>query len=134
MNTRVLDSNIWGQPWFIMVMLVIIFGVIVLGVWLVRKYVPAFKSDEKPKSDKEIAEEEVRRMTRPVDDETAKKMEEQSKALEKDSTIDETEKKDDTIERSTRPIEDDSVAKQMEEYAKAHPEEEEAAAKKKEDK
>jgi FtsZ-interacting cell division protein ZipA len=133
MNARILAS-IWEQSWFIMVMLVIIFGVIVLGVWLVRKYVPAFKSDDKPKSDKEIAEEEVRRMTQPVDDETAKKMEEQAKALEKDSTVDMAEKKDDTIERTTRPIEDDSVAKQMEEYAKAHPEEEEAAAKKKEDK
>jgi FtsZ-interacting cell division protein ZipA len=133
MNARILAS-IWEQSWFIMVMLVIIFGVIVLGVWLVRKYVPAFKSDDKPKSDKEIAEEEVRRMTQPVDDETAKKMEEQAKALEKDSTVDMAEKKDDTIERTTRPIEDDSIAKQMEEYAKAHPEEEEAAAKKKEDK
>jgi FtsZ-interacting cell division protein ZipA len=133
MNTRVLGS-IWEQSWFIMVMLVIIFGVIVLGVWLVRKYVPAFKSDDKPKSDKEIAEEEVRRMTQPVDDETAKKMEEQARELEKTSTMDQADKKDDTIERSTRPIEDDSVAKQMEEYAKAHPEEEAAAAKKKEDK
>src|SRR5574344_1658356 len=114
MFTRVLANSIWDYDWFRILMLLLIFGLIVLIVWLLRRYAPAFKSTEKPKSDKEIAEEEVRRMTRPVeDDETAKQMEEKAEELNEKSKKPEV--KDDTLERSTRPVENDEAAKQMEE-------------------
>ena len=117
----------YEQPWFIIVMLLAIFGAIVLAVILIKKYAPAFKTDDKPKSDKEIAEEEVNRLVRPVeDDEAARQMEASAKDLESKTKTPSPEKKDDTMERVTRPIENEEAAKQMEEYAKAHPEEAEA--------
>jgi len=117
----------YEQPWFIIVMLLAIFGAIVLAVILIKRYAPAFKSDDKPKSDKEIAEEEVNRLVRPVeDDEAAHQMEASAKDLETKTKTPTPEKKDDTLDRTVRPIEDSEAARQMEEYAKAHPEEAEA--------
>jgi len=117
----------YEQPWFIIVMLLAIFGAIVLAVILIKKYAPAFKSDDKPKSDKEIAEEEVNRLVRPVeDDEAAKQMEASAKDLENKTKTPSSDIKDDTLDRTVRPIEDKEAAKQMEEYAKAHPEEAQA--------
>ena len=49
------------------VILVVVFGAIVLGVILAKKHIKFFQSDEQPKSDKEIAQEELDRLLEPVD-------------------------------------------------------------------
>ena len=43
--------------WLVPVILVAVFGVIVIAVILLKRHVKFFQSDEKPKSDKEIASE-----------------------------------------------------------------------------
>ena len=48
--------------------LVAVFGVIVLAVILLKRHVGIFKSDEKPKTDREIAQEELDRILEPVED------------------------------------------------------------------
>ncbi len=50
------------------IILVAVFGLIVLLVIMLKKHVKWFKSDEKPKSDKEIAQEELDRILEPVED------------------------------------------------------------------
>lgn len=50
------------------IILLAVFGVIVLIVILIKKKVKIFKSDEQPKSDKEIAAEELDRLLEPVDE------------------------------------------------------------------
>lgn len=58
-----------GMPgWLIPIIIVGVFGVIVLAVILIKKNVKAFKTEEKPKSDKEIAQEEMNRLLVSVDD------------------------------------------------------------------
>ena len=111
--------------------LVAIFGVIVLAVILIKKYGKHFKNDEKPKSDKEIAEEEVKRMVVDVDDETAEKMDEVSKELAEKSAKDATKPEEkevaaEEVSRATRPVEDEESAKAMAKYAAEHPEEADA--------
>ena len=75
-----------GMPAFLIpIILVAGFGVIVLVVILLKRHVKIFKSDEQPKSDKEIAEEELNRILEPVEELTPKeeKAEEEPKAEEK---------------------------------------------------
>lgn len=55
-------------PWLIPVILVAVFGVIVIAVILLKRHVKFFQSDEKPKSDKEIASEELDRLLEPVEE------------------------------------------------------------------
>lgn len=62
------DSMGWLTP----VIIVAVFGVIVLAVILVKKHVKPFQNEEKPKSDKEVAQEELDRILRPVEDDEAK--------------------------------------------------------------
>ena len=50
------------------IILLAVFGVIVVAVILVKRHVSVFKSDEKPKSDEEIAQEELNRILEPVED------------------------------------------------------------------
>lgn len=52
----------------IALLIVAIFAVIVVVVILIKKHVKAFKSDEQPKSDKEIAAEELDRLLEPVEE------------------------------------------------------------------
>ena len=59
------------QGILIPIILVAVFGVIVLAVILIKKNVKFFKSDEKPKSDREIAAEELDRLLQPIEDENA---------------------------------------------------------------
>src|SRR5574344_457827 len=118
--------------------LVAIFGAIVLAVILIKKYGKHFKNDEKPKTDKEIAEEEVKRMVVDVDEDTANKMDEAAKEMaentEKDPNApEEKEAVAEEVSRATRPVEDEEAAKQMAKYAAEHPEEAEAVSEKKDD-
>ena len=125
-------SSITSQPWFIIVMLLAIFGIIVIAVILVKKYSKHFKSDEKPKSDREIAEEEVNRILVDIeeDDEAKKEMEEASKKIKKKSKEikpSEEEILQDEMNRTVEPVEDAKALEAMDEYAKNHPEEAETA-------
>jgi len=64
-----LDQN---MGWLIPVILLLFFGAIVLIVILVKKYAKPFKTEEKPKTEKEIAAEELDRVLQPIEDEEAK--------------------------------------------------------------
>jgi flagellar biosynthesis/type III secretory pathway M-ring protein FliF/YscJ len=127
----IFDTNLNGL-WYTLG-LVAIFGVIVLAVILVKKYVKPFKNDEKPKSDKEIAEEEVKRMVVDVDPETQAEMDkaaaEMAEKTKKENAPEEKEVVAEEVNRATRPVEDPKTAKQMAQYAEEHPEEAAAAQK-----
>lgn len=65
-------ASIINQPWFILILIIIIFGLIAAGVFLFRKYFLHKGKEEKP-SDEEIAEEELNRYLVDVDDENQQK-------------------------------------------------------------
>ena len=67
------------------IILVAVFGVIVLIVMLLKRKVKIFKSDEQPKSDKEIAAEELDRLLTPVEDLTPVSEEEEEEPKEDDA-------------------------------------------------
>lgn len=50
------------------VILVAVFGVIVIIVILLKRHVSIFKDNEKPKSDKEIAKEELDHILQPIEE------------------------------------------------------------------
>lgn len=66
-----------GDWWWLFVILGI-FGVIVIVIILVKRHVKIFQNQEAPKSDKEIAQEELDRLLEPVE-ELEPKEEEQDK-------------------------------------------------------
>lgn len=128
-----IDTAFYEEPWFIIVMLLLIFGSIVLIVMLIKKYVKPFQSSEKPKTDKEIAEEEVNRMVVDIDSSEQKKLDDASKELNSETAKDvsrpsEKEAVEEEVNRTTRPVENEEAAKAMAKYAAEHPEEAEAAA------
>lgn len=107
----ILDSL---PSWLIIIILLAIFGSIVVAVILLRKYAKPFKSTEKPKSDKEVAQEEVARLTQELEEgeyEAAKERKER-----KDGKPTEEEAREEEIARMTRPVEDEKIAKEMEEF------------------
>ena len=66
-------------PILIPIILVAVFGLIVLLVIMLKRHVKIFKSDEQPKSDKEIAQEELDRILQPVETLTPVSEEEEPK-------------------------------------------------------
>mgnify|MGYP004551498663 FL=1 len=63
-----------GMPgWAIPLVIVGVFGLIVLAVILIKKHFHVFQSDEKVKSDKEIAQENLDKILEPIDDLKEKK-------------------------------------------------------------
>ena len=68
MKLPILADNL---GWLTPVIIVAVFGLIVLIVIRVKKHVKTFQSDEKPKSDKEVAAEELDRILEPIEDEKA---------------------------------------------------------------
>lgn len=124
---RLYASNFMENPLVITLGLVIIFGVIVLGVILLKKYVKIFQNEEGPKSDKEIAEEEVRRvLTEITDEDTLRAMETAAVELEKDSEEDrptDEEILEEEMARTTEEVLDEETIKAMQKYAEEHPEE-----------
>ena len=78
----VASSNM--APVIVILCLVGFFGLIVLLVILLKKHVPGLKNEEKPKSDKEIAKEELDRLLEKVDDPEAEKSLEEYDAKKKD--------------------------------------------------
>lgn len=110
-------------PWLIIVILLAVFGAIVLAVILIKKYSPHFKSTEKPKTDEEIAREEVERLTVPMDEENKSLEEARKEARELKEKPTSGEAAEYESHRATVEADED-FQRQMEEYAKAHPEEE----------
>lgn len=129
-------ASLFQQPWFVIVMLLLIFGFIVVLVMLLKKYVPIFQNKEKPKSKDEIVKEDLDRVLEDmvVEEESSSEdnLEEVAKDLEKETRDPErpTEEEalQDQMDRSVEEIDDPEVLKAMEEYAKEHPEEAEVAA------
>lgn len=116
------------NPWLFLIIMLVIFGAIVVGVILVKKYSPHFKNTEKPKSDAEIAEEEVARLTQPVEDEPKTKKTKEEEPVKKEVAPSSGEAATYESHRATEDSEDVSFQKQMDEYAKSHPEEEDRAS------
>lgn len=111
-----------GMPaWLFPILIVVIFGVIALGVFLLRKYAKPFKSDEKPKTDKEIAQEEVARLTQELDEEEYEAAKDRKER--KNGKPTEEEAREEELARMTRPVEDENAAKEMEEFDKNNKEE-----------
>lgn len=125
---RFYADNIMDNPLFITIGLLAIFGIIVIGVILLKKYVKIFQNDEGPKSDKEIAEEEVNRVLSDITDEdTIRAMEVAAEEMEKESEDGRpTEKEilEEEMARTTENVVDEETAKAMAKYAAEHPEEE----------
>jgi len=124
----VLDGFI-DSPIFIILMLVAFFGVIALAVFLVRKYSKHFRSDEGPKTAREIADEEVDRILVDVEDEDAKREMEEAAGAEAGASSKPTPEEaahEETV-RATEEVSDPEVLAAMERYAEEHPEEAEAA-------
>ena len=68
-----LASNIFEQPWMILILLVLFFGIIVLGIILIKKFV-INKNEKKPELDKDkIREDELKRILEPITDEDSLK-------------------------------------------------------------
>lgn len=111
--------------WAILLLILLIFGVIALGVFLVRKFAKPFRNDEKPKSDREIAEEEVQRMTQELDEEELRQSEE-AKAR-KNGKPTEEEARQEALNRVLQPTSEEE-AKAMNDYAASHADEAQKAA------
>lgn len=102
-------------PWLIIVILVGFFGIIVVAVILVKKFAKPFKSDEKPKSDKEIANEEVMRLTQELDEEEYQQAKENKERKAGKPT--EEEALQEEMDRILQPVEDEETAEQIENYS-----------------
>lgn len=89
-NLPVLDSV---APIIVIVVLVAFFGLVILLVILLKKHVPGLKNEEKPKSDKEIAKEELDRLLETVDEPLQEKKEEEEKPAEEKPSEDKPEEK-----------------------------------------
>ena len=111
--------------WAILLLILLVFGVIALGVFLVRKFAKPFRNDEKPKSDREIAEEEVQRTTQELDEEELRQSEE-AKAR-KNGKPTEEEARQEALNRVLQPTSEEE-AKAMNDYAASHADEAQKAA------
>lgn len=83
------SGNVLG--WLTPVILVAFFGIIVLIVILIKKKTNVFGGEEKPKSEAEVAEEELNRLLEDVKDESAKEAMESYVQAEEEKTEEEEE-------------------------------------------
>lgn len=82
-------SKFYESPWFILLGIVIFFGIIALIVFLLRKKLN-FTKTEKPKDEHKIAEENLKTFLEDVEDpEMQKQFEEYEKSLNKEKNEDE---------------------------------------------
>lgn len=115
MNNLVLILD--GVPaWLFPILIVVFFGLIAGGVFLVRKYAKPFKNEEKPKTDKEIAEEEVSRLTQELNEKEYNEAKE--RRAKKEGKPTEEEALQEELDRMIKPVEDEKVIKEMEDYSK----------------
>ncbi len=106
-----------GVPaWLFPIIIVVFFGLIAGGVFLVRKYAKPFKNDEKPKTDKEIAEEEVSRLTQELNEQEYEEAKERKAKKEGKPT--EEEALQEELSRMIKPVEDEKTIKEMEDFTK----------------
>ena len=63
--------------WWWLFLILGIFIVIVVVVIIVKRHVKVFQSEEKPKTDKEIAQEELDRLLQPIEEEKNEENDEQ---------------------------------------------------------
>ncbi len=61
------QSQWWWAP-----VIIGIFALVVLVVILLKRHTKIFRSDEKPKSDREIAKEELDRVLQPIEEDNTK--------------------------------------------------------------
>lgn len=61
------------MTWLWPILILAFFGIIVFVVIMLKRHVKIFKDDDKPKSDKEIAKEELDRLLEPIEDEEVEK-------------------------------------------------------------
>ncbi len=64
-------ADVFAQPWFIILMLLIFFGLIVFAVIMIKRHSSLFKSEEAPKSEEEVVKEELDRVLENVEDKAA---------------------------------------------------------------
>lgn len=76
MNTPIFDAM---PGWAILLIILAIFGAIIIGVMLLRRHTKLFRDDSKPKSEKEVAAEELERLLQPIDEPLQEKQEEEEK-------------------------------------------------------
>jgi|SRR5574344_1251838 cytoskeletal protein RodZ len=87
-------SNIFSQPWFILVLLIAFFGIIALLVFILRAKFKINKV-EKPKDDKQVAKENLSHYLQDVDDpETQKEFDEYAKKEQEENKDGSTNKGD----------------------------------------
>ena len=68
-------TPVFEQPWFIILVLLLFFGIIVFAVIMLKRHSSLFKSDEAPKNEEEVVREELDRVLETVEDEkTAEQM------------------------------------------------------------
>ena len=79
-------------PILVPIILVAVFGIIVLVVVLVKRKVKFFQNDEKPKSDREIAAEELDRILEPIEEEIPEEGKPEEKPAEEKPEGEETPK------------------------------------------
>ena len=130
LNSLVL-SGLFDNPAFIVVGIILLFGVIGLIAFLLQKYVPSLKNTDKKKGEKEIAEEEVKRL---IETDDNLEMKEQVKEVLKKSEEDlkkptEDEILRDEMSRTIEDVDDKETIEAMNKYREEHPEEEQEAEK-----
>ncbi len=132
MISPLLLDDFWSNPGIILLLILVCFGLVALLVFLLRKYVPFFKSDEKVKTPEEIAKEEVDRLVEEIDEEGQKAIEEAEERRKEEQLG--ISREDDSLERALSDVDDEETSKAMAAYREEHPEEEAEAQKKTEEK
>lgn len=76
----ILDNNIMNQPWMIFILILVIFGVLALGIFLIRKFVINKNKQEEKPTEEEAASDTLNRYLEDVEDpETLKEFDEYKK-------------------------------------------------------
>ena len=75
-----LADNVLNQPWMILLLIIVFFGLIVLAIILVKRFVINKNKKVEPRPEEEVREEELNRILEPItDEESLKAMEEADK-------------------------------------------------------
>lgn len=85
-------TDVYTQPWFIILILVAFFGLVVLAVILIKKYIINRNVKKEPLDEEKIRKEELDRILKPITDE--KQIEQMKQYEEKDQSEDINKKSD----------------------------------------
>jgi cytochrome c biogenesis protein ResB len=75
-------ADVYTQPWFIILMLVLFFGLVVIAIILIKKYVINRNVKKEPIDEDKVRKEELNRVLEPMTDE--KSIEQMKNYEEKD--------------------------------------------------